>query len=49
MPHVDSVNNVIEGLIKCSHDGFSSTFAEFIQARKNSLMGNVSLPGTVME
>jgi len=45
----DSVNNVIEGLRKCSHVGVSSTFTEFIQARKNSLMGNVSLSGTVME
>ena len=45
----DSVNDVIEGLSKCSHAGFSSTFAEFMRARKNSLMGNVSLSGTVME
>ena len=45
----DSVNDIIEGLAKCSHKGFSLTFAEFQRARKNTLMAHISLKGALMD
>ena len=45
----DSVNDIITGLSKCTHKGFSKIFEDFKTSRSNSLMSNVALPGTVLE
>ena len=45
----DSVNDVIEGLSKCSHKVFSKIFLDLATARRNTLMTSVNLNGTTLE
>ncbi|KAL3768918.1 hypothetical protein ACHAWU_010259 [Discostella pseudostelligera] len=45
----DSVNDVIEGLSKCSHKVFSKIFSDLATARRNTLMTSVNLNGTTLE
>ena len=45
----DSVNDIIKGLAKCSHPGFAKIFDDFGSARRNTLMGGVTLTGTTLE
>ena len=45
----DSVNDVIEGLSKCSHKVFAKIFSDLATARRNTLMTSVNLNGTTLE
>ena len=45
----DAVDDVIQGLAKCSHVEFSKMFADFRIAQKNSLIPGTELSGTTLE
>ncbi|KAL7462232.1 hypothetical protein ACHAXS_002621 [Conticribra weissflogii] len=45
----DSVNDILDGLQKCSHDQFKKTFADIRSMKANELLGTKDIEGTTLE